>query len=259
VAAIAIGEGEKMTRVSLYFLFFFLSLPAFADQVSVAVASNFRDAAKLLADRFETRTGHIVQLSAASTGKHYAQIVHGAPFDAFLSADTRHPALLEQQGLAVAGSRFIYARGRITLWAPGVADEDCKAALEAGAYRRLSIANPKTAPYGVAAEQTLAALGLTQAYAAKIVMGENISQALQFVHAGAADAGFVATSQWLLNLRRDEGCHWEVPAALITPLDQEAQLLKRGEASAAAKAFLDFIRTPEAMGIIRQSGYDVAN
>ena len=246
-----------MSRITLLFVLLCVPMSAYADVVSVAVASNFKDTLKQLADRFEAETGHTVQLSPASTGKHYAQIMHGAPFHVFFSADAERPALLEQSGFAVAGTRFVFARGKLTLWAPAMTGMACEAALASAAFKRLAIANPKTAPYGVAAESVLTTLQLLPGYSGRIVMGENISQTMQFVDSSAADAAFVATALWQVHPRREQGCHWHVPAELAAPLDQEAVLLKRGEHSVAARAFLDFVRTPAARSLVAAAGYDL--
>lgn len=245
-----------MVRIVLYFVLLLLPMQVSGDTISVAVASNFKDTLKRLADQFEAESGHIIQLSPASSGKHYAQIMHGAPFQLFFSADAERPVLLEQAGFGVPGTRFIYATGETTLWAPASAG-DCQDVLKSGAFRRLAVANPRTAPYGVAAEEVIAALQLHAVYSSRVVTGENISQAMQFVDSGAADAGFVATSQWLAHPRREEGCNWHIPAAMVTPLHQEVLLLKRGEKSVAARAFLDFVRSPSARQLITSSGYSV--
>ncbi len=246
-----------MSRNALYLLLALLPIPVHADTIAVAVASNFKDTLNALAADFEAATGHIVQLSAASTGKHYAQISHGAPFDVFFAADNERPGMLEREGFAVPGTRFVYASGRITLWGPAANGKDCLAELKSNGFRRIAIANPKTAPYGVAAEQVLAALALTNRYFDHIVMGENISQAMHFVDTGAAAAGFVATSQWLVNPRRAKGCNWEPPAQMFDAIVQEAQLLVHGKDSAAAKDFLAFVRSPAAREVIRAQGYHV--
>lgn len=249
-----------MKRLRLIFLLFLaLPLSAHADKIAVAVASNFKDTLNSLASIFEAETGHIIQISAASTGKHYAQITHGAPFELFFSADDQRPLLLEQGGSGVPGTRFVYASGRLTFWSPAKSGTDCRGELAVGNFGRIAIANPATAPYGIASRQVLEALGLTEIYAGRIVMGENISQAMHFVDSHAANGGFVATSQWLVNPRREEGCNWEPDATLFEPIRQEAQLLKRGESSAAARAFLEFVRTPAAKAVIREQGYLVAD
>ena len=249
-----------MKRFYTCFLFLLaLPLSSQADTIAVAVASNFKDTLNRLADGFESETGHVVQISAASTGKHYAQIRNGAPFELFFAADDQRPAMLEGEGLAVHGTRFVYATGRLTFWAPAGKGKDCLAELAAGNFLRLAIANPATAPYGVAAEQVIESLGLQQTYKGRIVMGENISQAMQFVDVGAATAGFVATSQWLANPRHDEGCAWEPGEDRFMPVRQEVQLLKHGESSQAARAFLAYVRSPAALEVIRADGYHAGN
>ncbi|MDX1455062.1 MAG: molybdate ABC transporter substrate-binding protein [Gammaproteobacteria bacterium] len=236
-----------------------LLMPAWgtnAGVVSVAVASNFKDTLSELADRFEEQSGHTVRLSAASTGKHYAQIRNGAPFDIFLAADAERPALLVQEGFAVPDSQRTYAMGRLVFWVPRDENADCRAVLEQG-VARVAMANPRTAPYGLAARQTLAALELEEQYAPRTVMGENISQAMQFVDALAAAGGFVAKSQWLVNPRHENGCAWEVPAELHDPIRQDMVLLKRGVENPAALAFLAYMDGADAKALIAASGYAI--
>jgi len=227
---------------------------AMAEAIRVAVASNFVEAITVIAERFEARTDHEVTLSAGSTGKHYAQISNGAPFDAFFAADAHRPQLLEQEGVAVAGTRFTYALGKLVLWSPtaGYVDRDGRV-LERGEFRHLAIANPKLAPYGRAAEEVLLAMGLWDRFGRRLVRGENIGQAYQFVSSGNAELGFVAYSQVRRPGRAIEGSWWNVPQTLYTPIEQQAVLLKDGE---AARAFLSFVRSDEALEIIRDYGYD---
>jgi len=227
-----------------------------ADEIRVAAASNFRDAILALAGRFEAQTQHQVTLIFGSTGKQYAQILHGAPFDAFFAADAARPELLEKADFAIAGSRFTYARGRLALWSPRADYVDPGGGVLAqGEFRHLAMANPDLAPYGQAAREVLESLGVWDELGGRIVRGENIGQAFQFVKSGNAELGFVAWSQ----LQRGdnqfvEGSHWLMPADLYRPIEQQAVLLTD---SPAARAFMSFIRSEEAATIIRSHGYDI--
>ncbi len=226
-----------------------LCRPSSADGVTVAVASNFRETAQVLAAEFERRSGHRVRLAFGSTGRHYAQIVHGAPFAVFLAADDERPARLEREGRAVAGSRFTYALGRLVLWSPRPGRVDgAGRVLEEGGFRRLALANPRLAPYGRAAREVLRRRGLWRRLRPRLVMGENVAQALQFVHSGNAGLGFVALAQ----VRDAGGSRWEVPAQEYTPIRQQAVLL---EERPAARGFLEFLRSPAGRDIIRAHGY----
>lgn len=225
----------------------------------VAVAANFLEPMERLGSMFFERTGHAIRHSGGSTGQFYSQIKAGAPFEAFLSADEAHPRLLESEGRAVPGTRFTYAVGRLALWSadPARIGDDGAAALRAGDFRRLAIANPAVAPYGEAARQTLQALGLWGALEAKLVTGQNIGQAFQFVATRNAELGFVALSQALSPRNADRGSHWAVPPALHRPIRQDAVLLSRGRDNPAARAFLDFLRGAEAGRAILAYGYAV--
>lgn len=221
----------------------------------VAVASNFADSLAAIAREFESATGNRVTLSSGSTGKHYAQIRNGAPFDAFFAADGQRPQLLEQQGIAVPGSRFTYALGRLVLWSPepGYVDPE-GAVLERGAFRHLAIANPRLAPYGRAAQEVLQGLGLWERLGPRLVRGENIGQAYQFVRSGNAALGFVAWSQVQRPGQPLHGSAWKVPQVLYTPIEQQALLLKDHP---VARSFLAFVRSGAALKIIRDYGYDL--
>ncbi len=229
-----------------------------SDTVTVAVASNFIQAAREIAEAFEQQTGHQVQFSVSSSGKLYAQISHGAPFDVFLSADAERPTLLEAKGLVVPGTRRTYATGRLTLWSVDerYKGKDCEAELKAANFGRLAIANPKTAPYGTAAEEVLANLGLDkQELKARIAMGESIAQALQFVASRSASMGLIATAQLKLPDIPRGTCSWEVPEALHTRIEQQAVLLARSADQPAAKAFMTFLAGEQARSIILTHGY----
>lgn len=226
-----------------------------AAEIRVAVASNFSSAMKALATRFEAESGHRLLLGFGSTGKHYAQILNGAPFDAFFAADSERPRLLEMQEKTVAHSRFTYARGRLILWSPRVNFVDSQGlVLSDGRFRHLAIANPKLAPYGEAARQVLTELGLWEQLSPKLVRGENIGQTYQFVASGNAELGFVAWSQLIGAKMADRGSYWTVPASLHQPIDQQAVQLIPGE---PVQAFLSFVQSPTGRQIITEHGYDL--
>jgi len=200
-----------------------------------------------------------VRTSHGSTGKLYAQIIHGAPFDVFLSADTDRPLLLEQAGLIVSGSRQTYATGSLVLWSRDEAmrGKDCRAVLEKSEFGRLALANPETAPYGSAAREFLVGAGLWERASARAVYGENIAQTLQFVATGNATLGFVASSQTTNPALSAGTCTWPVPVATHAPLHQQAVVLKRASSNDGARRFADFLKTPAAKKIIREHGYQV--
>ncbi|UAL11067.1 molybdate ABC transporter substrate-binding protein [Caulobacter segnis] len=228
---------------------------ALAGETKVAVAANFTDAAREIAARFKARTGHDATLSFGSSGQFYTQIANGAPFEVFLSADVERPRKAEAEGLAVPGSRFTYATGRLVLYSktPGLVDGKGKV-LTTGKFEKLSIADPKAAPYGQAAVETLTKLNLYDALKPKIVQGASITQAFQYVQTGAAELGFVALSQVV---GEQGGSRWVVPASNHTPIEQQAVLLKTGQNSEAAKAFVTFLKSGEAKAIIKRYGYEV--
>ena len=230
-----------------------LAAPAFAATVPVAVAANFTAVAEELAKGFAAKTGNELQLSFGSSGQLYTQISQGAPFEIFLSADTARTDKAVAEGLGVEGSNFTYAVGKIVLYSTSLDLTDGEAVLKGGDFDKLSIADPKAAPYGAAAMETLDKLGLTEAVTPKIVTAENISQALQFVESGSAELGFVALSQVI----DSDNSKWIVPAELYSPIAQGAVLLKTGENDDAAKAFLDYLRSDEAVAVIEKAGYGV--
>jgi len=225
-----------------------------AEEIRVAVASNFTDTMKSIARRFEVYTGHKVTLIPGSTGKHYAQIINGAPFDAFFAADSRRPERLEKDGLVLPGNRFTYAVGKLVLWSPRAGYVDAEGdVLQHSQFRFLAIANPKLAPYGKAAREVLQARGVWNALKAKTVRGENISQTFQFVSSGNAELGLVAWSQVKQPGHPMTGSWWKVPQALYTPIEQQAVLLKE---NTAARAFLSFVKSEKSRALIRSFGYD---
>jgi len=226
---------------------------ATADEVRIAVATNFAATMSALIERFEARTGQRILASAGSTGSHYAQIRNGAPFDAFFAADDERPRLLEEEGLIVPGSRFRYAVGRLALWSPrpGYVDEGGRV-LEEGGFRFLAIANPDLAPYGAAARDVLVARGLWDALQPRLVRGQDIGQTYQFVATGNAELGFVAWAQLARQEPEVQGSYWLVPDSLHEPIAQEAVLLRD---LPGARAFAEFVQGPEARDIIRSHGY----
>ena len=224
-----------------------------AAEVMVAVASNFTRTLEKLVPEFERKSGHSVTIVSGATGRHYAQIVNGAPYDLFLAADAEVTARLEEEGRAVAGSRAVYAVGRLALWSRTAEYVDVQGAVLAGGdFRRLSIANPRLAPYGEAAVEVLTALGQYERLSERLVQGENIAQTYQFVDSGNAELGFVAYSQVLEN--GAGGSYWLVPEDLHAPLMQELILLKDG---AAAREFVAFLLLPSTLAVIAANGYGV--
>lgn len=234
------------------------ALPAHAEEINVAVAANFLGTLQKLAPMFERAHGHHIIPSAGSSGQLYTQIKQGAPFDVLLSADSERPRQLEEEGLAVPGSRFTYAIGTLVLWSAeaGRIDREGKA-LQAGHYRFIAIADPRTAPYGSAARQVLAALGLWDGLKRdrKIIVGENINQTWQFESTGNVDMAFVAMSQ-VVDGDSISGSYWIPPQSLYKRLDQDAVMLTRTSKRAAASAFLDWLHTsPEALAGLKAAGY----
>jgi molybdate transport system substrate-binding protein len=234
-------------------------VPGWAQTVTVAVAANFLGPFKHISKEFEQETGHTTRIVSGSTGKLFAQVVHGAPFEVFLAADTKRPRLLEEQKLAVPGSRFTYARGRLTLWSadPNRIDGDGVAILKKGAFHHLALANPKTAPYGQAAQTTLQALNLWDTLRPRIVQGESVGQTFQFIATGNAELGFVALSQVLALNPSEQGSRWEVPARYHDPIAQDAVLLEQGRGNPAAEALMEYLKSPEAKTMIQTFGYKV--
>ncbi len=248
------------SRISCCLFFLIVTLHVnvvIAGEVRVAVASNFLATLNEIAKTFEHDTGHDVSISSGSTGKLYAQITNGAPFDVFFSADEYRPTLMEEEGLAVKGSRFTYAIGRLTLWSadPTFIKSDGKLLLSKGRFSYLAIANPKTAPYGSAAEQVLKGLGVLRQVKGRIVQGENIGQTFQFVFSGNAEIGLVALSQVLDPKRQGAGSRWNVPIHLYNPLHQQAALLVNGKDNEVAKGFLEYVTSPKVRSIIERFGY----
>ena len=231
---------------------------AAAEEAIVAVAANFSEVVERLEADFERDSGHRLTVAVGSTGKLYAQIAHGAPFDVFLAADQARPERLEREGLAVAGSRFSYAIGRLTLWSPEPdrVGGDGAATLREG-FRLLAIAHPDLAPYGAAAQQTLESLGLWTGLEGRTVRGETVGQTYAMVASGNAELGFVALSHVLSPRGNRSGSRWDVPAEHHAPIRQDAVLLARAAGNPAARGFLDFLRGAEAKALIESYGYRV--
>ena len=227
-----------------------------ADEVQVAVAANFSAPIQAIAADFEKDTGHKLVASYGATGQFYTQIKNGAPFEVFLSADDTTPQKLESEGATVKGSRFTYAIGTLALWSAKAGYVDAEGqVLKDNQYQHLSIANPKAAPYGLAATQVLAKLNLTEATKGKLVEGQNITQAFQFVSTGNAELGFVALSQIYKDGKVTNGSAWIVPAELHDPIRQDALILNKGKDSVAAKALVEYLKGPKAAAVIKAYGY----
>lgn len=240
--------------VSLWVLLVWSPL-SLGDEITLAVASNFTKAAQQLAAEFEKISGHKVRLAFGSTGAHYAQISHGAPFDAFFAADVKTPALLERERKIIPGSRVTYAQGQLVLWSPKADFINLKGeVLQQTTFKYLAIANPKLAPYGLAAQQTLEALGILAQVEARLVRGENISQTHQFIASGAAELGFVALAQIITGAIK--GSYWLVPQNLYDPIEQQAVLLTDKQ---AARDFLGFVQSDAGRKIIQAYGYTVVS
>jgi len=239
----------------------FLCANAKAEEVTVAVAANFTAPMQKIARAFEQDTGHKAKLVFGSTGKFYAQIKNGAPFAVLLSADVEMPARLEQEGAAVAGTRFTYAVGRLALWSknPALVDNKGQVLLsnttDKNSFKKLAIADPKLAPYGTAAMEVLDRMGALAKVRPKLVQGDSIGQAFQFVMTENAELGFVALSQISMDGRITQGSAWTVPQNLYTSLRQDAVLLPLGKDNAAALALMKYMRTDRAQTIIRTYGY----
>jgi molybdate transport system substrate-binding protein len=226
--------------------------PAAAGQINVAVAANFTEAAKEIATAFEAKTGNKVLLSFGSSGQFYTQITQDAPFQIFLSADQERPEKAVADGFAISDSRFTYAIGKLVLWSKDANVVKGQETLVQGSFSKIALANPTVAPYGAAAVETMKAVNVYDKLQAKIVQGNDISQTYQFVDTGNAELGFVALSQIVA---RTAGSRWVVPANLYAPIKQDAVLLKKGVNDDAAKAFITFLRGPEAAAIEAKFGY----
>lgn len=233
-----------------------LASAAHADTVSVAVAANFTAPMQKIAAEFAKDTGHKAELSFGATGKFYAQISNGAPFGVLLAADDTTPAKIAREGKGVADSRFTYAVGKLVLWSKQDGYVDAQGAvLKTGKFQHVAIANPKLAPYGLAAEQTLTQLALLEQIKPKFVQGENIGQTYQFAATGNAELGFVALSQVMEDGKIKSGSAWLVPSSMHEPIRQDAIVLNTAKDNAAAKALMDYLRGDKARAIITSYGY----
>lgn len=231
---------------------------SFAGEISVAVAGNFFKPLKVLASRFESQTGHKVLLSVGATGKLYAQISNGAPFELFLAADQKRPAKLIEQQLAVKESQFTYAKGKLVLWSTDPALIDAQGLrLKSPDLLHVAIANPKTAPYGEQAVRVLKNLGIYKQLQTKLVQGQNISQVFQYVSSGNVQQGILALSQVTSAGKITSGSAWIIPGSLYQAIQQDAVLLNKGKDNPAAREFLAYLKTPAAVQIIRSFGYEV--
>ena len=235
-----------------------LANTASAETVQVAVAANFTAPMQRIATDFERESGHKVMLSFGSTGKFYAQITNGAPFEVFLAADDETPARLEKDLLIAPHSRFTYAIGKLVLWSARDGTVDARGEiLKTGDFKHLSLANPKTSPYGATAVEVLKAIGAFSRVESRIVQGENIAQTHQFVATGNAQLGFVALSQVYQDGRITSGSAWIVPTTLYTPIRQDAAILAKGLHNPAAKALVDYLKTDKARAVIQSYGYEL--
>ncbi|MCE1240189.1 MAG: molybdate ABC transporter substrate-binding protein [Azonexaceae bacterium] len=245
-----------MKRLSTLIVALLAAAGVHAAEVQVAVAANFTAPVQQIAGEFERKTGHKAVLAFGATGKFYAQITNGAPFEVFLAADDTTPAKLDKEGQTVLGSRFTYAVGTLVLWSSKPDFVDAKGdVLKSGKFNKLAVANPKTAPYGAAAIETLTRLKLLDAVQPKFVQGENISQTHQFVSTGNADIGFVALSQVFKDNKLNSGSAWIVPGEMHEPILQDAVILAKGKDNPAAKAFMEFLKSPYAHAVIKSYGY----
>ncbi len=249
VPAIMIGIGFMLAALVQ-------AAPVYADQVQAAVAANFIPPFREIAEEFQKATGHQVQISAGSSGKFYAQIKNGAPFEVFFSADDERPKRLEHEGLGVQGQRFTYAIGRLVLWSPEPKLVNGEETLRNGTFNHLAMANPKTAPYGTAAMQVMQKLGVWESLQPRLVQGENLGQTIGFIDSGNAQLGFLALSQVMDPKLKGKGSRWDVPTSLHDPIRQDALLLTNGRNNAAAKALVEFMHGAQAQGIIQRYGYD---
>ncbi len=245
---------RSLCAAAALFLIAFAPLHAAAAPVAVAVAANFTEPAKAIAEAFNRATGDTAVLSFGASGQFYAQITHGAPYQIFLSADTERPLKVEQDGVGVPGSRFVYATGKLVLYSrtPGLVDDGGAVLRSPSRFAKLAIADPAIAPYGAAAVQTMTKMNVYGALKSKLVQGSSINQAWDFTRTGAADLGFVALSEVI---DQPGGSRWLVPESLHAPIDQAAILLSPGDKNPAARQFLAFLKGPEAKAIIVRYGY----
>jgi len=228
-----------------------------AGNLNIAVASNFSHTLHTISEDFKSRTGHQLRISSASTGKLYTQIKHGAPFDVFMAADENRPNRLIAEGNATAELAKVYATGKLVLLSNIKPDKTCLDIIDNAKLKRLAIANPKTAPYGAAAQQVLEKLHRWDSFKTRLVMGENIAQTLQFVSTGSASAGFVAKSMLMQKAIINATCEWDVPAEMHAPIRQKMVVLNNASSKPAVMAFWQYMHSDEALTIIKNSGYAV--
>lgn len=229
--------------------------PASAAEVTVAVAANFIPPFREIATQFEQTTGYHLQIVSGSSGKFYAQIKNGAPFDVFFSADQERPKLLEEEGIGIVGSRFTYAIGRLVLWSPDPSLVTGEQTLRNGRFKHLAMANPQIAPYGVAAKQVMIKLGLWDQLQSRIVQGESLGQTMGFITSGNAKLGFIALSQVLDPAIKQAGSRWDIPLDLHDPINQDVVLLTKGRSNPGAEALLVYVRGADARRVVERFGY----
>lgn len=246
---------DRLRAPSLIFLLLFATASAQAGKLNIAVASNFTHTLRALSDDFKSKTGHQLLISSASTGKLYTQIKHGAPFDVFLAADEIRPDRLVREGNAARELARVYATGQLVFVSNIESKKSCLDAIDSAKLKRLAIANPKTAPYGAAAQQTLENMQRWDTVKKKLVMGENIAQTLQFVSTGSASAGFVAKSMLMQGTKINASCEADIPLNLHAPIRQKMVVLGDSIDKPAVKAFWQYMQSNEAMDIIKKSGY----
>jgi len=247
-----------MHRLTTLLCTLLLAVAAHADEVQVAVAANFTAPMKQIAAEFEKDTGHKAVLAFGATGKFYAQISNGAPFEVLLTADDETPVKLEKELLAAPNTRFTYAIGKLVLWSAKTGYVDGQGdILKKGDFKHLALANPKAAPYGAAAMEAMKNLGVLESIQPRIVQGENISQTHQFVATGNAELGFVALSQVFKDGKITSGSAWIVPAKLYAPIRQDAVVLAKGRNKPAASALVNYLKTDKARSIIKSYGYEL--
>jgi len=247
-----------MHRLTTLLCTLLLAVAAHADEVQVAVAANFTAPMKQIAVEFEKDTGHKAVLAFGATGKFYAQISNGAPFEVLLTADDETPVKLEKELLAAPNTRFTYAIGKLVLWSAKAGYVDGHGdVLKKGEFKHLALANPKAAPYGAAAMEAMKNLGVLESIQPRIVQGENISQTHQFVATGNAELGFVALSQVFKDGKITSGSAWIVPAKLYAPIRQDAVVLAKGRNKPAASALVNYLKTDKARSIIKSYGYEL--
>ena len=247
-----------MHRLTILLSTLLLAVAVHADEVQVAVAANFTAPMKQIAAEFEKDTGHKAVLAFGATGKFYAQISNGAPFEVLLAADDETPVKLEKELLAAPGTRFTYAIGKLVLWSAKEGYVDAQGdVLKKGDFKHLALANPKAAPYGAAAMQTMKQLGLLENIQPRIVQGENIAQTHQFVATGNAELGFVALSQVFKDGKITSGSAWIVPGKFYAPIRQDAVVLAKGRNKPAATALMAYLKSDKARTLIKSYGYEL--